>query len=61
MSAEGVPRGAYCSHRRMRWRTCDGCKKAGARPCCVECPDCGLGWMLGEGTHGYYYAGASYQ
>jgi hypothetical protein len=47
-----VPRGAYCDHRRMRFAKCEFC----AKPCAVECPDCGLGWMLYEGDLGYYVA-----
>lgn len=52
-----VPFGAFCTHRRMRRRTCKGCQEVGGKPCCVECPDCGLGWMTGEGEYGYYFAG----
>lgn len=48
-----VPKGAFCTHRRMRYFKCPACP----RPCAVECPDCGLGWQLYEGVHGYYYCG----
>lgn len=47
------PRGAYCTHRRMRYKKCSACTS----PCQVICPDCGLGWMFREGHLGYFYAG----
>ncbi len=44
------PKGAFCLHPRMRYVSCGSalCK----RPCRVECPDCGLSWMFGEGEFG---------
>lgn len=49
-----IPRGAFCDHRRMKKVLC---KSKPPCLCCVECPDCGLGWMLYEDVHGYYFAG----
>lgn len=46
------PRGAFCSHRRMRYVACAECKTAGLSSCAVECPDCGFYWMTSEGTLG---------
>ena len=39
------PAGAFCSHERMRHASCSYCAP---RPCRVECPDCGLTWLLDE-------------
>lgn len=41
------PRGAFCTHRRMRAVSCGStlCPK----PCRVECPDCELYWLFEEG------------
>jgi hypothetical protein len=47
-----IPRGAFCSHSRMKWTHCDSCKKSGKKPCAVTCPDCGLYWMANEGVRG---------
>lgn len=44
------PRGAFCVHRRMRKISCGS--EMCVRPCRVECPDCGLSWMLYEGILG---------
>lgn len=43
-----VPKGAYCSHDRMRYTSCGSCK----HNCSVKCHDCGLTWMFNEGIHG---------
>lgn len=45
------PKGAFCDHRRMRYTACAECQKRQVT-CAVECPDCGLYWMLNEGTNG---------
>jgi hypothetical protein len=45
---EDILRGMFCEHRRMRLAKCEYCKT----PCRVECPDCGLSWMFGEGIFG---------
>lgn len=37
-----------CEHTRMKYASCEYCKK----PCRVECIDCGFTWMFGEGTGG---------
>lgn len=42
------PKGAFCTHKRMRYQSCGNCP----RPCMVTCPDCGLTWMLYEGALG---------
>lgn len=44
-----VPHGATCSHGRMRYVACTHCWP---RVCHVECPSCGLSWMLYEGALG---------
>lgn len=44
-------RGMSCEHKRMRYASCQYCKKR-KMPCRVECPDCGLTWELYEGTDG---------
>lgn len=44
------PPGAYCVHQRMRAVRCGS--TICVRPCRVECPDCGLVWMFGEGEFG---------
>jgi hypothetical protein len=46
-----IPRGAFCSHSRMRWTSCDSCAKKGFK-CAVTCPDCGFYWMINEGKYG---------
>lgn len=45
------PKGAFCDHRRMRYVSCSVCAKQ-KKVCAVECPDCGLYWMLNEGVFG---------
>jgi len=45
------PHGAFCSHGRMRYGACSSCRERGVR-CRVECRDCGLTWMFGEGVYG---------
>jgi hypothetical protein len=45
------PKGAFCSHARMRYVACVECKKRKIK-CSVWCPDCGFTWMLGEGVLG---------
>ncbi len=46
------PPGAFCTHRRMKRKACEECVKRGTKVCRVECPDCGLTWMLFEGEFG---------
>jgi len=43
-----VPRGAYCTHRKMQYARCSYCP----HNCRVECPECGFTWMFNEGIHG---------
>lgn len=46
------PKGAFCSHQNMRKRSCRECRNRKRPACFVECPDCGLTWMLREGVSG---------
>lgn len=46
------PKGAFCTHRRMRYRSCGGSCCAKRKFCFVECPDCGLTWSFFEGVFG---------
>lgn len=43
-----ILRGISCGHSRMRYVSCGHCPAA----CRVECPDCGLTWMLYEDING---------
>lgn len=47
-----VPKGATCSHARMRYVACGECARAGRPKCAVLCPDCGFYWMIYEGVFG---------
>ena len=47
-----ILKGITCDHRRMRYAFCECCKGVAKTPCRVECPDCGLQWMLNEGIYG---------
>ena len=44
------PKGAYCTHARMQYRSCGDEGGMCKAPCRVECPDCGLFWLFEDGS-----------
>lgn len=49
------PRGAFCSHSRMRLKKCSESCAAWLHSrslCTLYCPDCGFEWSRFEGVYG---------